>query len=269
MSRCASYCCGESYNMNKVHDHFHALGYNIPMREKECICIHIPTEKNHFELFVFQYGVAVFWGTDQQKESSTIKILSNYLNDPLKEPITETCKYRTRKSGEIEVDESQDTIILNSDDTKVKFAFSYGFSQSSKLTAFEDWVDNTIAITKDITTQLMQDGKTHLSRSQVAKKVGKLFAVRNYINLHSDILDTPEFFWRQPKYEPYYEMSSHFWDLEMRMDILNNRLNVIKDLYDLLTSELQHAHSSRLEWIIIILIAIEVLITLFIEFWVN
>ena len=40
--------------------------------------------------------------------------------------------------------------------------------------------------------------------------------------------------------------------------VLNKRLDIIKELFDMLASELHQSHSNKLEWIVIILIVIEV-----------
>ncbi len=80
--------------------------------------------------------------------------------------------------------------------------------------------------------------------------------------MHNDILDVPEFFWRKPSYEPLYTMTTEFQDIQLRQDILHHRLDTINDLYSMLSEELNYRHSTRLEVIIIILIAIEVVIGL-------
>ena len=41
--------------------------------------------------------------------------------------------------------------------------------------------------------------------------------------------------------------------------MLNKRLDIIKELFDMLASELANRHSYTLEWIVIILIMVEVL----------
>ena len=43
-----------------------------------------------------------------------------------------------------------------------------------------------------------------------------------------------------------------------RGQVLNKRLDIIKELFDMLASELHNSHSNKLEWIIIVLIMIEV-----------
>jgi uncharacterized Rmd1/YagE family protein len=73
-------------------------------------------------------------------------------------------------------------------------------------------------------------------------------------------LDTPEFFWEHSHLEGLYEMATAYLDLDARVDVLNQRLCVIQDLLQMLGDELNHAHSSFLEWVIIILILIEVVV---------
>ena len=53
-----------------------------------------------------------------------------------------------------------------------------------------------------------------------------------------------------------------YMEIEKRLDILNQRLEILKDLYKLLQNELNVNHFATLEWIIIVLIAFEVVIDL-------
>jgi uncharacterized Rmd1/YagE family protein len=62
-------------------------------------------------------------------------------------------------------------------------------------------------------------------------------------------------------------MASQYMDISKRHDILNRRLDVIHELYEILSNELKHSHSSRLEWIIILLIVSEVILTILKDFW--
>ena len=144
---------------------------------------------------------------------------------------------------------------------------AHGLSQSVKLDVFENSIEKTIENTRYLPAELAEKGKISLSRKKISQKIGALFAERNSVNLHSDILDTPEFFWRRPRYEPYYHMASQYMDIATRLDILNRRLDVIHELYDILSNELKHAHSSHLEWVIILLIVSEVLMHLVKDFF--
>ena len=57
-------------------------------------------------------------------------------------------------------------------------------------------------------------------------------------------------------------MVANYLDIETRVEVLNQRLDVVHELFQMLGSELNHQHSSRLEWTIIWLIIIEVILTL-------
>ncbi len=55
---------------------------------------------------------------------------------------------------------------------------------------------------------------------------------------------------------------AHYLEIERRVNVLNQRLTVLKELFDMLNNEINHKHSSRLEWTIIWLIVIEVALAL-------
>lgn len=49
--------------------------------------------------------------------------------------------------------------------------------------------------------QLAKTGKISLTQKDIAKKIGELFIQRNNVNLTSDLLDTPAFFWDSDTHE--------------------------------------------------------------------
>ena len=51
-------------------------------------------------------------------------------------------------------------------------------------------------------------------------------------------------------------------DLSMRINNLNKRLDIMKDMYELLTDHIQHSHSILLEVTIVILIGLEIILSL-------
>ena len=90
--------------------------------------------------------------------------------------------------------------------------------------------------------------------------MGELFIERNTININTEILDTPEFFWEYPELETFYRKTASYLEVSKRADVLNRRLNVIHELFEILRNELNHQYSSRLEWTLIVLIVIEVVL---------
>ncbi|MBS1689769.1 MAG: RMD1 family protein, partial [Bacteroidetes bacterium] len=160
------------------------------------------------------------------------------------------------------IDEDKNEIILHNNHVFTKISMSHALAQSVKLQILERSVSNLLDATAPIQKELAQRGSVSLSKTEIAKQMGVLFSERYSINMHSDILDVPEFFWRRPSYEPLYLMTAEFHDITQRQNIMNHRLDMIHDLYSILSDELNARHSSRLEIIIIVLITIEVVIAL-------
>merc|ERR1712187_470664 len=105
-------------------------------------------------------------------------------------------------------------------------------------------------------------GEVQLDSRELSRPMGGLLMLRCDVNLHTDILDTPEIFWDEERFEPHYIACRSYLDVDKRVDILNQRLGVLKDLYDLLQNGLNVKHGNKLEVIIIVLILVEVLLEL-------
>jgi len=262
--RCASYAAAEGYDLSKISDHLNTIGTPVKKLTQEVIhtLMDIEGDGSNCHVFIFQYGCLIIWGATLAQEKMIIKKLNKYANKSFQVPYDDLCEYVISDSNETTIDEEGDLITLGDDLDISMISISYGLSQSIKLAQFEDSVLKTIELTKSIPRELIELGKISLSRKELAQKMGELFAVRNLINLYSELLDTPEFFWRRPKCEPYYIMTIEFLDIKTRTEILNKRLDVLHELYEMLSNELQHIHASRLEIIIIFLITFEVIVSI-------
>ncbi|KAG1086970.1 hypothetical protein G6F42_020788 [Rhizopus arrhizus] len=99
-----------------------------------------------------------------------------------------------------------------------------------------------------------------MSRTAITKKMGQLFIMRINVNLVSNILDTPEIFWSEPTLEPLYSAIRSYLEISQRVELLNQRVEVISDLLEMLKDHLNSSHGEYLEWIVIWLIAMEILV---------
>ncbi|CAK0805417.1 unnamed protein product [Prorocentrum cordatum] len=154
----------------------------------------------------------------------------------------------------------QDQIILTTSNPFERLAHSYALAQSVRLSVFEVSVDRSIEETRSVPETMARTGDVHLDHTQLSKRMGNILMLRCDVNLHTDILDTPDIFWDEDKFEPHYVACRNYMDIDKRVEILNQRLGVLKDLYDLLQNSLNVKHGNKLEWIIIILILLEVVL---------
>lgn len=139
-----------------------------------------------------------------------------------------------------------------------KFAFSNAIALSVKLSIWEANLDHYIDNIAYITQDMKEGKKINLTRDQVFKKTGQLFGLRHRLNLSSDMLDTPDFYWDREELERLFTATYIHLNINKRTKIMNEKLNHCIELMDLLSSHLNDIHHVRLEWMIIILIMIEV-----------
>ncbi len=212
------------------------------------------------DLFFFSHGCFVSWGLSKRQEQKWVERTSEFAQGII--PVVETDHFCYRFGEETTVDTHErfrvDVITLDSDNPQIKLAISYGLAQSIKLEAFEDAIQDAIKKNSYLPEEIATRGVISLSRRATFKRMGELFLARSSINLNSEFLDTPEFFWRNPNLEPFYIMTKKFLDIPSRVMALNQKLDVLQELFDILNSQLQHRHSSMLEMIIILLILIEI-----------
>lgn len=257
---CTSFCVADAYDIDPLAKTLREMGLD-PKFYDNVIYINIPGEGVDQQLFFFPYGCAVSWGLSYSETQYYLDLAEKHAANPLQNIITDECRYYYGE--ETTIIEEDDELILEQNDPLILLSFSYALSQSVKLTSFEESIDKTIQKTQHLPVEMASKGSTSLSRRKLSKYIGALFAKRHSINLHNDLLDTPEFFWRRPKYEPYYEMGIIYLDIATRTNILHQRLSAVHELYQILSDELKHLHSSRLELTIIYLIVIEVLVAIF------
>src|SRR5205814_2344144 len=144
-----------------------------------------------------------------------------------------------------------DIIQLENDSQQLKLAISYGLAQSIKLESYEESIQKTIDKNKYLPEELALRGKIPLSRHAISQRMGELFLERSSVNLRGEYFEVPEYFWRHPNLENYYILTESFLDIPRRVASLNQKLDVLHELFDMLTTQLQHRHSTYLELIII------------------
>ena len=218
------------------------------------------------DIFYFDYGVVVFWNLDPLEETTALQELKTFISDPVK-PNDFTSGYDELKFSydrKIKKNVKFDCVNIRSLKMEEKLAYSYAIAQSSKLFIFENKVQRRLNQTRNFPRELAATGKIKIGKTELNSLIGSLFVEQTEVNLFSTILDTPDFLWDDDDINtsPAYESLRNYLEVDDRVTILNTRLDVIKELLNVLTSQLSERQSSRLEWIIIWLISIEIVMGL-------
>ncbi|KAJ5196605.1 hypothetical protein N7449_007084 [Penicillium cf. viridicatum] len=230
---------------------------------------------NVAEMFVFSYGVVVFWNFTERQEkdlladlafatSSATGIPTPLATMPLDEEDFETEEFHFEYSTEISRPRVyNDMITLRSGDHMIKLAISHGISQSTKLCFFEEVMARQMAEAKDVPRRLAVTGQLGMKREEVFRILGRLFKSRVEVNLSSNMLDVPNFFWEsEPTLYPLYIAVREYLEIKPRIQVLNERCRVFLDLAEILSDSIADNRTSHQTWIIIVLIIISIIVTI-------
>lgn len=260
--RCGSFCTADSYDLLGIASFFKKKGYFTRISRD---FLHVSNLKKTGDIFFFSYGCFVTWGFTKTFEDKLVEYAKEFSIHPLKVIETDYFYYRYGDETTLDTHEKSriDIITLDSEETPIKIAIAYGLAQSIKLEAFEEAIKEAIKANQHLPEEIASRGTVSLTRRAIFKRMGEIFIARSSININIEYLDAPEFFWRNPTLEPFYIMTKKFLDIQNRVMALNQKLDILQELLDILNSQVQHRHSSLLEIIIILLIAVEILISLY------
>lgn len=263
--RCVSFCTASSYRLAAIADFFKAKGF-ITRFYRPVLHVSKPTERG--DIFFFNTGCFVAWGLWRAQEQQIVKDVKEFSIDGLDR--IETDRFIFRFGSETRVSShdrfNADIITITEDEAdnvQLKLAISYGLAQSVKLEAYEESIQKTIDTNSHIPVELAKAGRISLSRKAISRRIGEIFLERSSVNLSSGYFDVPEYFWQYSNLESYYVMTDQFLDIPKRVASLNRKLDVLHETFDMLNNQLQHRHSSILEFVIILLIFSEIILNIF------
>lgn len=137
-------------------------------------------------------------------------------------------------------------------------------AQSVALDFYLTRSEDLLAATIQFSDQLEKNGKIELSRRKLRMFVGKTMNLKNRIAENLFIFETSQLAWSNEALAELDSALNEELDIVNRHHGIQHNLDVIKENAELFKDILQHKHSSILEWIIILLILLEV-VQLFVE----
>ncbi|QID84833.1 nuclear division protein [Saccharomyces pastorianus] len=223
----------------------------------------------HAEIFIFHYGVIVFWNFTEIQEKNilgdiTFADYKNLMIRPLDEQDIETEQFHFEYDRDTERPRIfNDIVTLRSGDHIIELTLSHAIAQSSKLSRFESRISPILISVTKLPKRLALYGTLGLKREQLLKKSGKLFKLRVDVNLSSTILDTPEFFWSfEPSLHPLYVAMREYLEIDQRVQVLNDRCKVFLEFFDICVDSVAERNMARVTWWFILVILFGVIFSL-------
>jgi uncharacterized Rmd1/YagE family protein len=156
-----------------------------------------PDAKNFAEMFVYSYGVVVFWNFTEHQEKDILADLTfadadavenggtSLLVRPLDQEDYETEEFHFEYSADIKRPRIFNDMItlLPRSDHMIKLTISHAIAQSTRLCFFEERMSETMLDAQHVPKMLALTGELKMTRTEIVRMLGKLFRSRVDINL--------------------------------------------------------------------------------------
>ncbi|OAA50551.1 YagE family protein [Metarhizium rileyi] len=269
-------CIAESFDMSLVVEILSSHGFAIDPDTTGFDASEIVHAKgvNGGDIFVFPSGTIVTWSLPPDVVTKQIlRAAEEPHSAQLREVedldfITDIGRAESTMKGDMVVlgtrREHKDGDTL--DTTLAKIAFSSGLARSTKLAVLESALTAYFESTRNIPAILSQGSGLPLGRKFILQKTGELLSLRARLNHYSELTDSlPDIFWDSKSelgLEGYYDQVGRALDVNVRIRTLNQKMDYAQEIASVLREMSSEQHGTRLELIIILLIAVEVVFEL-------
>lgn len=210
-------------------------------------------------VYLLAYGVVVYCNLNSDQMELIRKTIEAIAIHPHHAIHEDELFVNCRADQQFKIEFHQITLSRLSDESNKIIMLNLG--QSVALDYYNGQSHEILGKIKSHTQKLNETGKVSLKEKHTLKFLGKTLKIKNEIAENLYILDTPDKTWEDEFIEQLNKKLSDHLELKLRYHSIENTMKIIEDNLNVFMSHNQHKESSRLEWIIIILIVIEVVDT--------
>jgi len=211
---------------------------------------------------VFRYGVVVFIGLSAEEEADFLERLRVRTFGWITPPEEEWAKIQVAKEGEEPIPVGG-PILVREFSLERLLVVSDALAKSVVLGHDEREVTNVFDTIEPFARELADFGKTSRNRTDLLKLMGNALLVQHRLSGRVAVGEKPDVLWDRPDLERLYARLEDEYELSERAETLNRKLGVIADTASTLADIIDTQRSLRLELIVVILIAFEIVVTFY------
>ncbi len=205
--------------------------------------------------YYFNYGVIVFSNQTDEEIKIAITAILPYLKNPSTTWLRDDHEIEV-KEGEMMFEFNQ--VVVGRLDAKVFRIAMFNIAQSVALDYYHEVTETLLTEIRGFTNHLQSTGKLNINRRNMMKFIGKALNTQNDIADNIYIFDAPELVWDDEYLDRLNKGLMKHFDLRVRFSEIEYTLRIIEDNLRVFREISHQRESNLLEWIIIILILVEV-----------
>ena len=262
---CLSYCIANKIDLTRLDNHYKTTlaGY-VSVKSRDTLKLS-PCDANNILVFVLKNGTVVSWGAKRYQMKAYLDTIRLFADKPISFRVHDEFSYQLGDKTAIEPHDffDVDCLGIDTESDELKLSLSYGFSQSVKLQYFETILESLIEKYTPLIYRLSNKSGIAVTRTQIRHVIGDILGAKSEMNLISNFLYHPNYFWQHPTHEEHFIMLERYLHIQRRVNAINHRLDTLNEIFDMFNGYLENRHSHSLEIIIIVLITIEITFNVF------
>jgi required for meiotic nuclear division protein 1 len=259
---CLSFCIAKSIDLTRIDNHFknRASEFNS-LKTRDVLKLN-PVNNTDQTIYIFKNGAVVSWGVRRYQINDYLNIIKQLIDKPVGLLVHDEFHFQYGDKTTIEPHDffDVDCLIIEDQSDELKLSLSYGFSQSVKLQYFETIIEGLIEKYNPTIQGLSHSGEMKISRTQIQQIIGEILGAKSEMNLISNFLYHPKYFWQHPTLEQHFAMLERYLHLQRRVNAINHRLDTLNEIFEMFNGYLNNRHAHNLEIIIIVLIILEIIV---------
>lgn len=204
------------------------------------------------------YGVIVFSGYRDEEMKQMIKAITTHLKDPDPEAAWLRDEFQIRVDpGKESAFDFAEAVVGKMDEMVIRVAM-LNLAQSVALDHYHNISENLLTQVKGFANQLERTGKLKISRNNMHRFLGKALNTQNDIAENIYIFDAPDLTWESEYLDKLHQGLIKHFDLKVRFSEIEYTLRIIENNLTVFREIIHQRESNLLEFIIILLILVEV-----------
>lgn len=257
-------------NLNQIADHFginKKFKWEDPLILKNNHLSGILNDVNGKRVYVFHFGTVVFVNIDHHQIVDICKYLKKIeKNLHIDTPFQFVDDFKIEVSKDLQEEESNyEYMHVSSIEEYHLEILSTILAKSVALEKIEAGIEILLDDIEEMVERLDQN-QLKISDKKLSKLWSKILRFKHSTISYIMLLDKPEITWNNEDAEILFSRLSHLFELEDRYEAIKQKTEILKDITGAFETLTHTERSTKLEWLIIILISLELLLSLIEKF---
>lgn len=233
-----------------------------PVHENNSELLYKNGEQQYY--FIINYGAVVFFNQPQQKIEKVLKLLVEHFGITSSDLLSDDFEIIANPDAHVDIEFGH--LTLRTVDLEAVKIIMLNMAQSIALNYYDQVSQQLITQVRMFTTQMETKGKLSINKKNILKFIGRTLNTQNRIAENLYIFDSPPITWENEYYNRINKTLAGHFELNARYRSIESNFKIIEANLHAFLEVNNHHESSRLEWIIIILILVEVIDTFAMKF---